>query len=350
MKGVPTAEEQVRFLTNVQRVFDEGVFVSTYKFALLLSIADVCVEHGTDSGESMRIGTGLIGEKFLEYYWRQAKPFTTSAGAQILRQATGAPATILTLLQKTMEDGYSSLAQVKRAGRFYSRLLGKVTSTVEEMPLWKLQTVATTALPFLYRKSERLHEVELLPGVMFCFRKFHTLLSDLVRSAWAGFVRSRNLTALGSATDLDEFLFGTERASPARLTPFFADLQNGRCFYCGRRLTRNGGHIDHFIPWSKYPVDLGHNFVLADSGCNSAKAQHIASVEHLANWVKRNTMTEEPLKKEFNRHHLAHDAAASFHVARWAYAGTATSGGLTWFRAKDFRPLPADWESRFTST
>jgi len=231
-----------------------------------------------------------------------------------------------------------------------SRLLGKVTRTVEEMPLWKLQTVATTALPFLYRRSERFHEIELLPGVMFCFRTFHTLVGDLVRSAWASFVRSRNVTALSSATDLDEFLFGTERAALARLTPFFADLQNGRCFYCGKRLTRNGGHIDHFISWSKYPVDLGHNFVLADAGCNSAKAQHIASVEHLSNWVTRNTIAAEPLKKAFNRHHVAHDAAASFHVARWAYTGTATSGGLTWFRGKEFRPLPSGWESQFSST
>ena len=31
-------------------------------------------------------------------------------------------------------------------------------------------------------------------------------------------------------------------------------------------------HIDHFIPWPRYPIDLGHNFVLAHAGCSSAKA------------------------------------------------------------------------------
>jgi|SRR6266567_6310259 len=139
---------------------------------------------------------------------------------------------------------------------------------------------------------------------MFCFRKFHTLLGDLVRNAWAAFVRSRNTTALGSATDLEEFLFGIERASLLNLRPFLFDLQEGRCFYCGRRVARNTGHIDHFVPWSKYPVDLGHNFVLADSACNSAKAQHIAAAEHLSNWARRNTTHAEALEKEFNRRQL----------------------------------------------
>ncbi len=40
------------------------------------------------------------------------------------------------------------------------------------------------------------------------------------------------------------------------------EIQEGRCFYCERRL---GGapHVDHLVPWSRYPVDLGHNFVVA---------------------------------------------------------------------------------------
>ena len=41
-----SADEQLKFLRNVQRVFAEGEFVATYKFALLHSIADPCVEKG----------------------------------------------------------------------------------------------------------------------------------------------------------------------------------------------------------------------------------------------------------------------------------------------------------------
>jgi hypothetical protein len=42
--------------------------------------------------------------------------------------------------------------------------------------------------------------IELRPGVAFCLRKFHTLISDLVRGAWARYVRQQNLGILGEVT------------------------------------------------------------------------------------------------------------------------------------------------------
>lgn len=182
---------------------------------------------------------------------------------------------------------------------------------------------------------------------MFCFRKFHGLVGDLVRGAWIGFVRNRNVDVLGSPSDLDEFLFGTARASLVQLVPFLREPQEMQCFYCREHLGQNSGHIDHFIPWSKYSVDLGHNFVLAHSRCNSKKAQHIASVEHLSNWVKRNTTAADLLAAEFGKRRIVHDIGASVQIARWAYTRTAAVGGLTWLRAQEFWPLPEDWESNF---
>jgi 5-methylcytosine-specific restriction endonuclease McrA len=46
--------------------------------------------------------------------------------------------------------------------------------------------------------------------------------------------------------------------------------------------------VDHFIAWARYPVDLGHNFVLADSRCNSKKRDRLPAYEHLCEWVDRN--------------------------------------------------------------
>jgi len=45
------------------------------------------------------------------------------------------------------------------------------------------------------------------------------------------------------------------------MTPALADAQHGQCLYCLRRVS--AGHIDHFVPWSRYPRDLAHNLVLA---------------------------------------------------------------------------------------
>ena len=51
----------------------------------------------------------------------------------------------------------------------------------------------------------------------------------------------------------------------------------------------NGNYADNnFTPRSMYPSDTGHNFVLADSSCNSKKSNLLASDEFLHKWQERN--------------------------------------------------------------
>jgi hypothetical protein len=61
----PTPEKQIQFLVNLQRLLDEGLFVASYKFALLLALADLSVEKGDDSGAELLLNTEAIAEKFL---------------------------------------------------------------------------------------------------------------------------------------------------------------------------------------------------------------------------------------------------------------------------------------------
>ena len=46
----PAPADQIRFLTNVQRLLAEGLFTATYKYALIAALADLSVESGDDSG------------------------------------------------------------------------------------------------------------------------------------------------------------------------------------------------------------------------------------------------------------------------------------------------------------
>ena len=78
-------------------------------------------------------------------------------------------------------------------------------------------------------------------------------------------MRAQNLDLLGETADLNELLFGSGRNCLAAVRPVVLDLQQRRCFYCGRSVTAPTAHVDHFVAWSRYPVDLDHNFVLADS-------------------------------------------------------------------------------------
>ncbi len=68
----PTAEQQIAFLHDLQRIFEEGDFSATYKFALLMALAEIAVEPGNDSGAPSTVSLNSIGGKFVELYWRQA--------------------------------------------------------------------------------------------------------------------------------------------------------------------------------------------------------------------------------------------------------------------------------------
>src|SRR5580700_95541 len=64
-------------------------------------------------------------------------------------------------------------------GPAWNKLVREVAEVVRIMPLWKLQTVGREHLDFLYANTGAGNTVTLRPGVAFCFRKFHPLISDL---------------------------------------------------------------------------------------------------------------------------------------------------------------------------
>src|SRR5579859_7531720 len=89
----PTAEEQIAFLGKIERLLSEGQFVATYKYALLVAIADLAVKFGSDDGSELDLPIRAIAEEFIELYWRQGTPFGNAAVADrdysTLKQSTG---------------------------------------------------------------------------------------------------------------------------------------------------------------------------------------------------------------------------------------------------------------------
>jgi hypothetical protein len=161
-------------------------------------------------------------------------------------------------------------------------------------------------------------------------------------------VRQQNLALLGETADLHEFLFGSERAALAVVRPVLMDIPDGRCFYCHSALTPARTHVDHFVAWARYPVDLGHNFVLADERCNNKKRDRLPAYEHLAAWTERNATYGDQLCDALEQRCVITGLAASNRVAQWAYAQTEAAGGLTWLRADDMVPLAAKWRQILT--
>ncbi|MEO8597330.1 MAG: HNH endonuclease signature motif containing protein [Candidatus Solibacter sp.] len=325
----PTSDYQIQFLANLQRLLAEGLFVATYKFALLISLADLAVEKGDDFGGPMQIGTEDIAEKFVRYYWRQAVPYVTPGHAAVLQQNAGLQAKVVRVLEAARGHYGDSLPKILKDQSAKRSLIREIDPVVRVMPLWKLQTVGDDVLEFLYANTGTGKSIELKPGVAFCLRKFYALVTDLVRGAWLRYVRQKNLGILGETTDLSEFLFGSERIALAAARPVLMDIQRGQCFYCGSGLSKGGVEVDHFIPWSRYGTDLGHNFVLADRACNNQKRDRIAAVEHLAAWTERNTRHGDQIQVALERQGIVSQREASNRVAFWAYVLVAAGEGAT---------------------
>lgn len=105
--------------------------------------------------------------------------------------------------------------------------------------------------------------------------------------------------------------------------------------------------MDHFIPGSRYPLDLGHNFVLAHGACNQDKRDMLAAPGHLQRWVQRNDNDVAALGDIFSAARFPFDADASLSVAEWAYENAERAQALVWVRRGQATRLSGGWQEWF---
>lgn len=332
----PSPHEQLVFLDHIQRLFEEGEFVATYKYALLHAITELAIEFGTDSGDTLDLFHSQIADKFLEVYWRQVVPYRANDEGGVLIQNKGRQAAVIVLLQD-IRGRHGTLPKA-RASQEWRVAIRETVRLLKEMPLWRLQILRRQESRFLYIPGAGPF-IRLLPGVMFNLRRFHGLLQQLIRVAWTSHIRSnpKNAALLGDRDDLEEVLFGTDRASLALVKPILKDLQGDTCFYCQRRLGEMG-EVDHFIAWSRYPRDLGHNFVLAHRRCNGDKRDLLAATEHLERWRNRNVVQGATLKRELEGQFVC-DEPTTLRVAQWSYEHGFAASSQSWQRRGHVVPL-----------
>lgn len=332
------------FLRNLQRVLDEGTFVATYKYALLQSLADLSVEKQAEADGSMRIPISEIAEKFIRYYWRQSLPYRGADA--VLRQNSGKQAAVVNYVAEARERYDGSLSSAAKDSAKWRQLRTSVSSVIRNMPLWKLQLVAGEQQEFLYRRDEyRSGAIRLLPDAVESFRDMYVIVSNFIKGSWIGQIQriGYNREILGEIAGLPEFMFGTERESLEKYKRILREYQRSRCFYCGAPVKT--GDLDHFIPWSRYPIDLGHNFVFAHPKCNSQKRDFLAHVDHLSRWKDTNLADRAELAAEFKDAGLAHDAARSEQVTIWAYGQGEAAGVHAWSHGDEFLKLGPEWRN-----
>lgn len=317
----PTAQEQLKFLKNIQLILQSGSFSSTYKFALLISLSRLAIEKGEDSGEQLVLEYSDIAETFIELYWKQAVPYTFNDEAQlILNQNNGKQAAIVHQIIE-LRQIYSSLGLLRRDSLVWLKLIKDVARTVKEMPVRYLQNINGQNFEFLYQFEQSKQQLTLLPQVMFCLRQFSEIIEELCQKRWIDYIRknSSNVPILNKLPNLEQFMFEPSRNQLNAVANVLVDLQDCKCFYCNKPMKKGNYAVDHFIPWSMYPSDTGHNFVLADSSCNSKKSNALASEEFLDKWRERNEVQDLIIVDRISVLGFLTDKGRSHKVAEWAY-------------------------------
>lgn len=335
-------QKQIEFLLFIQRILEEGQFVSTYKFALLQAIANISVERGAVDSPLV-IDSRQLAEQFVRLYWRQTNEFR----GHFLLQNNGDQAAILNLIKHASDHHNGSIVQLSKNEQPWKTLISNVAIKVVEMPLWRLQIVANENAEFLYTRGQRNNQIVVSAEIAFCFRQFYSLVIELTQSAWTNFVRSirANHEVIGADGELNEFLFGADRAALAKYAGILAEFQSGHCFYCERQIPKGAENVDHFVPWSRYPSDLGHNFVLADSRCNNQKRDRLASTTYLAKWAERNKEWGDHLSNAFAGNNLPHSIEASGKIAYFVYERAERTRALVWSPPRELQTLDAGWRT-----
>jgi 5-methylcytosine-specific restriction endonuclease McrA len=335
------AISELDFLKKLQRLLDEGEFTATYKFALLNALADVSVEREPLWDGSLRVSVESLAEKFIEYYWPQARPYRNDA--EVLYQNTGKQAAVISALSDQLRQ-FVTITRAQSAPGWRA-LVSSVAGTIRDQPLWKLQTIGADSDEFLYRRAEFQSDyIRLLPGVPASFRTLYGLVLHAVRGAWVRqIVRIGRNRRLIRDSDLESFLFGSERTSLKDFVPVLRSHQEGVCLYCDRRI-ENNADVDHFIAWSRYPTDLGHNLVLSHPRCNRNKRDYLAHPRHLEAWYESHVERGAELAERLDERLLPHDIERTCSIAWWAYEQGASAGAHVWLGGRSFADLDPRWK------
>lgn len=345
---IPSATSQLEFLQNVQAVLEDGQFVATYKFALLVALADLAVESGVADDAACPIPLTNIAAKFVEYYWQQAAPFAGARDAEVLVQNNGRQASVVTLLASERQR-VNTLAQLRADARRWRSIVSKVARIVRVMPLYRLQFVAGQLRPFMYEHDDDVTRIVLKRGVAYHLRRFHPLVTGLARDRWMAQIRRlpANLYAIGQTQDLETFLFGADRLPIARHLPLLHRHQRGICLYCGNRLHDGEGQVDHFVPWSLHRFDALPNLVAAHAHCNRDKRDLLAAESHLERWVERNGLLARtnPSEAEPDSGPYAHDPGAAYRIAAWAYGRAFDIRAAVWIQGRRTETLSGAFRS-----
>jgi 5-methylcytosine-specific restriction endonuclease McrA len=345
-------DDPIAFAERLLAVLAQGSFNSTLKYATLLALIDLSLEHTAKNGAPPQsVTTRQLAEKVVALYWGHV--LVHDGRADRLRQAKEGDLEVLgDIAEFRAASPASSPARARIVDPIaWTRLVQDVELSVAKWPLPRLHRVGASDAPFIFvigwdkhltkralRSDGFDNVVRFVDGAAESLVRLAGLLRPLIRRDWAALVARYNRLP---EADLEERLFGVDRAALARVREPLRDLQAGRCFYCARAAGQADVEVDHFIPWARHANDALENLVAAHRSCNRDKSDHLVDAAHVERWLVRNDRDARALAQIADENAWERDEARTLGVARGIYLRLPPATPV-WLRGKELIPhVPA---------
>lgn len=283
---------------RIAEILSEGSRETTYKHALLMALIDWSVEN---AGET-QVPTSDLAEIVLRLYWDQGQPYFSAGGEAVpIKQGKpGQPDVKITALVRELRaksDSKFLHGVAKEAPKTLKMTVDSIERVLVAQPIPRLQTIGKTTSEFLYScswppkqslnklRASGIASIELLPGVSQVLRSLGPLFRTMIEMHWIQDVAKWSGVKV-EEDSLRDHLFGSERQqlSP-KAREMLAEFHGNVCFYCEIKLRKF--HVDHFVPWSKYPNGAIENLVPSCVKCNLSKSDVLPSPRYFESWMAR---------------------------------------------------------------
>lgn len=285
---------------------------SSYELALVLCLLDLCVQaEGLEPGSPLVVAVDDLADRAVELYWAQVRPAADGSslvqGRDRQRQAVVLDEVAALVAAGRAAGAGSAHATEALMPQRYAAARRRISLVLAQQPLTHLQTPGSgprrTGGDFLFDASwlhkritqseldSRDRSITLLPGVAWALARTSGLLRPLVQQLWAEHVGRVN-GLHEDCRSLTGFLFGADRTALAPLAEALLAAQQGRCFYCRQKVRQV--HVDHFVPWTRLPLESLANLVASDERCAADKAGSLPSLALVFRWHRREPFAGPP--------------------------------------------------------
>jgi len=334
----------IAFASQLLELLQGANTTTTYKYALLLALIDLCQENvGRRHGPTGSVSTRQIAERVVDLYWIQTRRHIRVGRmlSQLTRDQQSIPGLIFDYRDRLLDQATTLHRSRLLDPERFEDLLDDVEWILIRYPIPLLQRLGRTDLSLIYEVRWREQPprgpvaryqrglrggrqdgndfdnlLRFFPDTERRLATLTGLLRPLIRREWTRFVARCNGDEL---EDLEQFLFEPMRGDLSACRHDLADLQSGACFYCGDAMSSRVD-VDHFLPWVRCADDGLHNLVAAHPVCNSQKSDHLAAEAHVATWRTRLDASAEDLREVALKAGLPFDSERSLRLVRSVYS------------------------------